>query len=172
MTNPRKLELKGGKLYQTSVEELQNLKVDEVSYSGVQVSGEKMELEYVNGKSVAILIDSLTNEYEKFEISFRDNSRFIYLASKKLATFERESLKEDKKIEARHCELESFHKIHIILDTSSVEIFLKDGEEIFFSRIFGDVYDNSIVFSSKGKLLQFEKVDIEEGFQIRKYNNL
>jgi beta-fructofuranosidase len=152
MTIPRKLELKGGKLYQMPVEELQNLREGEVSYTGIPLSGENMELEHVNGKSVEILIDSLTNEYEKFEICFRHHARFIYNASKKLATFERESLKEDKKIEARHCELESLHKIHIYLDTSSVEIFLNGGEEVFSSRIFGDVTDESIVFSSKGDI--------------------
>jgi beta-fructofuranosidase len=151
MTIPRKLELRHGKLYQKPVEELQKLREKGITYLDVRIDGKPIELEQVNGKSVEIIIDSITYDTERFEISLNGKARFIYDPSKKIATLERKCLKEDK-IEARHCELESLHKLHIFLDSSSVEIFLNDGEEVFSSRIFGNVIDESIVFSSPGEI--------------------
>ncbi|GGK32673.1 sucrose-6-phosphate hydrolase [Caldalkalibacillus thermarum] len=151
MTIPRQLKLKDGRLYQKPVDELQKLREKEVTYPHVQIAGRSIKLEQVNGKSVEIILDSMHFDTESLEISFKGNARFIYDPVNKRATLERKSLKEDK-IESRHCELPSLHKLHIFLDSSSAEIFLNDGEEVFSSRIFGNVVDESIVFSSKGKV--------------------
>lgn len=159
MTIPRKLELKNGKIYQHPVEELQVLRDKQVAYPNVHLNGNTIELEQVKGKAVEMMIDSITSHTASIEISFRGTARFIYNPIEKLATFERQSLKENK-MEKRHCPLHSLHKIHIFLDASSLEIFLNDGEEVFSSRIFGNPSDETIMFSSNG----------DTGFHLKKWN--
>ncbi len=54
---------------------------------------------------------------------------------------------EDKEI--RQCTLEELESIRIFKDTSSVEIFLNDGEEVFTSRVFHDLNREEIYFHAE-----------------------
>lgn len=57
--------------------------------------------------------------------------------------------------EIRQCSWDKDHiKLHLFVDTSSVEIFVNDGEEVFTSRIFPHPESDEIrFFADKGEAL-------------------
>jgi len=67
--------------------------------------------------------------------------------------------------EVRQCAWNEDHiKLHLFVDTSSVEIFVNDGEEVFTSRIFPHPESDEIhFFADKGEaLFQAVKWDFTE----------
>lgn len=150
MTIPRQLSLIEGKLYQQPVEELRGLRRNEVVYENVILNNQELRLDQVCGKSIELWIQDMAYEEHSVEISFRNDVRFIYNPIEKLATLERKSFVHGL-TEARHCRVESLSSLHIYLDTSSLEIFINGGEEVFTSRIFAYPENESVSFASKGK---------------------
>lgn len=151
MTLPRVLTLKDGKLYQNPVEELKKLRLDEVIHEQVNVSADTVQLPEVNGPAIELVIAGIHGNYASFEIIFSDTCRFIYDSSNQSVTFERKSFVEDK-VETRSCELASLENIRLFKDTSSIELFLNDGQEVFSSRTFNTNEDHSITFAAKGTI--------------------
>nr|WP_078382613.1 sucrose-6-phosphate hydrolase [Sutcliffiella halmapala] len=149
MTLPRKLELKEGKLYQTPVEELKKLRKEQSLNEKIEVCSDKVQLPSVKGAAIELVIQDIQGEFESFEISFGDACRFVYDANERLATLERKRFKEDS-FESRTCKLDSLESLQIYKDTSSIELFLNEGQEVFSARVFGTVDDQSIAFAADG----------------------
>ncbi|MFC3884077.1 glycoside hydrolase family 32 protein [Bacillus songklensis] len=150
MTLPRELVLNGSKLYQKPVQELQNLRRNEVSHECIELTKRDVSFEKIEGQSIELKVNTMKLEGEMFDILFRDNARFVYDPVRQRASFERKRFN-DNMWEARHCQLDKLEKLQVFMDTSSIEIFINDGEEVFTSRIYPNVNNSSIRFSVKGK---------------------
>ncbi|MEI2401139.1 glycoside hydrolase family 32 protein, partial [Paenibacillus phytohabitans] len=151
MTLPRVLSLQGEKVIQQPVEELKQLRKNEVSYENVQVHTDIVTLDKVEGTTMEMLIDGILGDMDSFEITFRGAARFYYSAKEKKMSLHRKNFK-DGKLESRYCEIDRIHKLHVFLDTSSIEIFVNDGEEVFTARYYPDTKNESVSFVAEGNL--------------------
>lgn len=154
MTLPRVLTRKGEKVIQQPVEELQQLRKHEVSYNEVQITTSNVALEGIKGEAVELLLDEMICEGDIFEINFRGGARFVYSPKVGKMSLHRENFK-DGSIESRHCMIDAVKKLQVFIDTSSIEIFVNGGEEVFTARYYPDAAVQSITFSADGKV-QFD----------------
>lgn len=161
MTLPRVLTLKGEKVYQQPVEELQQLRKNEVSYQNVQVNKEIVTLDKIKGTSMEILIDGISYVTDSFEITIRGAASFFYSAKENKMSLHRKNFK-DGRVESRHCQIYGIKKLHVFLDTSSIEIFVNDGEEVFTARYYPSTKNESVSFITEGNLqFNIKKWDLE-----------
>ncbi|PLR84876.1 glycoside hydrolase family 32 protein [Bacillus sp. V33-4] len=151
LTLPRELKLKNDKLIQQPVEELQLLRNQPVTHLDAEIHGD-VAFDEIGGRSVELILNFKKFEAETFKIKLRNNSTLVYHTGSKQLILERKNFK-DGTIEQRACHLDTLCKLQIFLDTSSIEIFVNDGEEVFTARYFPDVEDESISFFSNGKVV-------------------
>lgn len=151
MTLPRVLSLKGEKVVQQPVEELKQLRKNEVSYSNVEVNTDIVTLDRVEGTSIELLLDEISYCTDSFEIKFRESASFYYSSKENKVSLHRKNFK-DGQIESRHCQIYGIKKLQVFLDASSIEIFVNDGEEVFTARIFPSTKNESITFIAEGNL--------------------
>lgn len=155
LTLPRELEWKNEKLYQRPVEELCLLRRDEVEHSNVVVSNENVELPGVYGRVFELEIIIKDLDATDFLIEFAGNNQFHYDSNSRVCTFTRTCFIGDGSMESRYCALNELRNIRVFKDTSSVEIFINDGEEVFTSRLFDCPNVYGISFVSKGGKVTF-----------------
>ena len=126
LTIPRKLSMKDGKLIQEPVEELQELRGEAVIRTKFENSVETENaplvyeaiVEYEHCKTMKMVLrEGITLSYEE-EILTLDLGQ--YGAGR----------------ETRKVRVENLRGLQIYVDTSSVEIFVNGGEEVFTSRIY------------------------------------
>lgn len=133
MTVPRELRVVDGKLRQLPVRELTKLRKDETAFevkretvlnvSGgfellVEPEGQNETFEVLLGTHVLL---SYLPEEAKFELRFLDRSG----AGR----------------DVRRVRLDSLRNIRLLVDTSSIEVFLNDGEEVFTTRYYPDTQE-------------------------------
>ncbi|MCT2537827.1 sucrose-6-phosphate hydrolase [Aquibacillus koreensis] len=135
MTLPRQLTWKEDKLYQTPVKELETLRSKMVNHSDLELDvNEQFSFELENSASeIEAKINSEGTSL--LEINIRDNVRIIFNSNQKLFTLERKSYV-DGLVERRQCILDHLSHLQIFLDTSSIEVFVNKGEEVFTARFF------------------------------------
>lgn len=151
LTLPRQLEWKNDRLYQTPVKELEKLRKDGQFYQDVIIYNQEVELENINGNVLELFIKINESNIQDFSIRIGNQTYIIFNQSNNIFTFQRKSLTHSQ-LESRHCHLDDLRNIHIFKDTSSIEIFINNGEEVFSSRLFDQSSDRSITFSSKNKI--------------------
>lgn len=155
MTLPRELYMKNNRLCQRPVEELKFLRQDEVAYKEVCIKNETKALEKVRGKTIELVIENIVSDsLEEITIQFRDHASLTYNVSEKKLIFKRKSLIKQG-MEERVCMLDSLETLHIFLDTSSIEVFANEGEEVFTARIFPEYQNEDIRFIADGRV-QFD----------------
>ena len=148
LTLPRTLEFKDGKLFQQPVEELTRLRKNRVSYHHVNLENEKIQLENILGNVVEMEVSLKKNENSTFSITF-GKSKLSYDPDAALFSFQR--MRFDKQgMESRHCTLSELRHLRIYKDSSSLEIFINHGEEVFTSRIFDEIGATEITFQANG----------------------
>ncbi|WP_156291299.1 glycoside hydrolase family 32 protein [Oceanobacillus salinisoli] len=147
MTLPRELEWKDGRLLQHPVEELRKLREDEVKHEDVVVVGQDVKLEGVAGN--VFELELKVKEWNAAWLNLQiGDSRIQYDQSSETFTFERRSFSEERSLESRHCVLKELTSVRIFKDTSSVEIFINGGKEVFSSRVFDGADANEVAFSA------------------------
>lgn len=151
LTLPRELVLKGDMLYQKPVTELQKLRKSFDFQQQVSMENEERTWAEVNGTISEIHIDVHQLEAVSFEINIRENIKLSFHQAENLFTLERKSFK-DGTPETRSCTLSKLNKLHIFLDTSSIEMFLNEGQEVMTARFFTDPANQNISFSVQGKV--------------------
>lgn len=150
LTLPRELVLIGDKLYQRPIEQLQLLRSDEVHHPNVFLQKEVRQFDGVKGKTVELLLKQIDGK-GVFSIHIQNNVSFSYDFEQKVATLERESFARNGMKEKRQCLLSQLHTIHMFIDTSSIEIFLNDGEEVFTARFFTKEENEHISFQTNAE---------------------
>lgn len=123
-TLPRQMWMENGRLHQFPIEEVLGLKANE----------KRIDLQ----PGVALPLDSsvfaldLWNENKPFVLDIRHDARLIY--DGKLFTLQLGESGAGRK--ERHVEIDSLESLSIFSDSSSLEIFLNEGEYVLSSRIY------------------------------------
>lgn len=161
MSLPRELSIKNGRLYQTPVRELEEMRRDRVSYQGVTVSG-TVRLEGVRGRRVDMEVTVRPEEgcdlYRKFAIRLAQNALYhtslsfrpgesVLKVDRKFSGSRRAIIHQRRsKVNHRGGEL----KLRIILDRFSVEAFVNDGEQVLSAVLYTDQEADGISFLADG----------------------
>ncbi|WP_152608251.1 glycoside hydrolase family 32 protein [Halalkalibacter okhensis] len=157
MTLPRELKLKNGKVYQLPVEELKELRSEGVKYEAVNLSSKAQAFEGVEGDAIEINLETLETVTSTITIHIRNHANLVYNPTDKLFKLDRISYVDGETVEERFCHLNQLKSVRMFLDTSSIEVFINDGEEVFTARIYPDVEEKGISFAASGT----ENVSIE-----------
>ena len=120
---PRELKWKNGRIYQTPVEEMQQLRGEQIEVKNNMIVNPAFELEYQNknGESFSIEIEKditilFDKEQEYFEVSFRG---------------EMGAGRKSRSVTLKQCD-----KMTVFADQSILEIYINDGEEVFCTRFY------------------------------------
>jgi beta-fructofuranosidase len=162
LTIPRQLTWKDGKLLQNPVKELEVLRENEVFYPNIQLNNQAIQLDQVNGSVFELIVKIKDLQANEFSIKIGENNVISYLQDDSTITFQRANFTDKSNIESRHCIVEDLQCLHIFKDTSSIEFFVNNGEEVFSSRVFDDLSDNWISFHTSGSVnLDVEKWNLK-----------
>ncbi|WP_270180534.1 sucrose-6-phosphate hydrolase [Alkalihalobacillus sp. CinArs1] len=157
LTIPRELHYRDGKLIQLPVEELNDMRQNKTEVEA-SLYNEQMEREELNGKVYELLVN-VKEVKGSFSVTFRNAAEMVYDADEKLLTFKRNSFVDGTE-ESRSCKMDSVTQLRFYVDSSSIEVFINGGEEVFTSRYFPSEEDESLLFKSEG----------EAKFEVTKWN--
>ena len=166
MSLPRELSIKNGRLYQTPVRELEELRRNRVAckneiFSGLKqvdgVSGRRVDME-ITVRPAVVENGVPRDMYRKFAVRFAQNDKY----QTSLSFHPSDSImKIDRKfsgsrraiIHQRRSEVNSQNgelKIRLILDRYSVEVFINDGEQVMSAVLYTDLDADGISFLADG----------------------
>lgn len=140
LTIPRELILKNNKLYQQPIEEMKDLRInhinvklkDEKEYKGLKSNIYELDIKFNN------IVDQFRLELKQdLELNFNKEKGIIKL---KLG-------KSGYGRDLRIVELSELRNLQIFMDSSSIEIFINDGAEVFTTRIYSDKNTDNIVMT-------------------------
>lgn len=165
LTLPRELKLRGDKLYQFPLVEFEKLRKSETMYRDLKVEKEFSNPE-ISGDTYELKIE-LKKIEENFSINLRvsedekERTTISYNYSENSLTLNRdfsgEGYRGERKVYLdRDLENGGLKNLHIFMDSSSVEIFLNDGAEVFTARIYPDAQ------SKKIKIICEKEIEIEK----------
>src|SRR5699024_6781531 len=161
LTIPRELKWENGRLLQHPVEELKQLRGNRHDYSDVTVKEQDIQLDGVNGNVFELNLTIKEWDAQEFSIQIGQDTYLIY--SDNTFTLQRKSLTDSTKMESRHCLLKSLENILIFKDTSSIEVFINHGEEVFTSRLYDDPSENIVTFNANGNVvIDVQKWDLKK----------
>lgn len=139
---PKELKIKNDKLIQNPIEEMKKLRLKEYSckieeFEGLNIKDELFEMRVdFEGK-------------EDFKLKIRKNVFLEYKENLLTLTMNESGFGRDK----RHIEIEKIKNIRIFNDTSSIEIFINDGEEVMTSRVYSEeISKPKFLTENKGKI--------------------
>ncbi|MGZ0039265.1 glycoside hydrolase family 32 protein [Paenibacillus ottowii] len=162
LTLPRELTLYEGKLLQRPIPELTTLRRNREDRVADTLSSESKTYEGFKGTAYELICEVDLLDANIFGIEFRasetEKTVIKYNAISRKLVLDRSQSGESVAAEygeVRQCTWDKDHiKLHLFVDTSSVEIFVNDGEEVFTSRIFPHPESDEIrFFADKGEAL-------------------
>ncbi|MGG3987219.1 glycoside hydrolase family 32 protein [Bacillus smithii] len=170
LTLPRELTISDNKLIQKPVKELELLRKQQYEIKDVIDQEKKMYNGFI-GTTFEMICDFENFDAKEFGVEFRvgdcEKTIIKYDSIQKKVildrTFSGQPVAEEYGT-VRKCFLDAAKvKFHLFVDTSSVEIFINDGEEVFTSRIFPQEDSKGIRFFAEGGkvLLHTTKWDFE-----------
>ncbi|CAJ1002308.1 glycoside hydrolase family 32 protein [Brevibacillus aydinogluensis] len=156
LTLPRELTIQNGKLIQRPVKELEALRQDAVHVKDT-LHNEQKRYDGFNGTCYELICEFTNMEAEEVGIEFRSSDEektvISYNRHKQKVTLDRTYSGEvpaKKYGTTSTCRVEgNAVKLHLFVDTSSVEIFINDGMEVFTSRIFPSPESTKICFFAR-----------------------
>ncbi|MEC2076272.1 sucrose-6-phosphate hydrolase [Metabacillus fastidiosus] len=151
LSMPRELVLHGEKLYQKPLLELMKLRNSKDFSSHISLKNEEKLWQEICGDVMELKVEFEKIEAKTFKLSIRNNVEITVQLDKEIVTLKRKSWK-DGLMESRSCLLKRCEQLHLFLDTSSVELFLNDGQEVFTARFFPDPSDKEIIFYTDGQI--------------------
>ncbi|KMJ59259.1 sucrose-6-phosphate hydrolase [Bacillus sp. LL01] len=139
LTLPRELKWSEGRLLQLPVEELSQMRVGEPLINrDLKLSAEKVELcTEAPGSSMEIefKFGPLEKAVTSFELNLLETSKVTFDSEAGVFSLHRKSFVTGE-WETRSCALSALSSVRLFLDTSSIELFINEGEEVFTARIF------------------------------------
>jgi beta-fructofuranosidase len=147
LTIPRELHYEDERLIQRPAVELEAMRHTEMTKEA-NLSNEQKEWSDLNGAVYELLVQ-LEEVKGTFSVNLRNNASMTYDSTKALLTFKRKSFVDGRE-ETRSCLIESVKELRFYVDSSSVEVFVNDGEEVFTSRFFPEEINESLVFEAVG----------------------
>ncbi|MBT2581646.1 sucrose-6-phosphate hydrolase [Planococcus sp. ISL-109] len=165
LTLPRELSVHGGKIIQKPVPELQSLRKKKAEAAD-RISNEKKGYDGFSGVTYELVCEFEQGDALEYGIEFcagGDKKTVIkYDAVQGKVILDRRL--SGKVIGSafgteRKCHIVgNVHKFHLFVDSSSVEVFVNDGTEVFTSRIFPDRKSKGIRFFATGGSAAFKAV--------------
>ncbi|MFC4023008.1 glycoside hydrolase family 32 protein [Oceanobacillus longus] len=163
LTLPRQLEWEEGKLMQYPVEELQGLRENKIEYADVPLNGDKISLPNIQGNVLELEITIKSGDWKSFTTTIGENKEISYDKSTQTFSFQRLNLADNHTFEKRYCVLDELRSIRLYKDTSSIEIFINGGEEVFSARVFDYTDDQEIHFYADRNLtMNVKKWDLKK----------
>ncbi|AIF44849.1 sucrose-6-phosphate hydrolase [Virgibacillus sp. SK37] len=163
LTLPRTLKWKEGKLLQMPVKELELLRKNQVAYDNITIMNQQKQLNGVAGNVFELQITVTDWNAEIFSLTVGESTLCF---DKTSSTFSVERKCFNKQgTESRHCRLDKLENIQLFKDTSSLEVFINNGEEVFTSRIFDDINEQAVSFQANGQVtFDVQKWDLKKIF--------
>ncbi|MBQ3286052.1 MAG: glycoside hydrolase family 32 protein [Ruminococcus sp.] len=167
MTLPRELNVRGGRLIQSPVRELENYRTERVAYENVSVNG-KAEFPDVKGRCLDMTFRIRPDEtalYKSATVNVAEGEGYVtsvryspqkgtVLVDRSKAGWPEEVLnRREFAVRDRKGEI----KLRFILDRYSLELFVNDGEQAASFAIFSPQEADGISFETEGKAF----IDIE-----------
>ncbi|MGF6355752.1 beta-fructofuranosidase [Paenibacillus sp. 4624] len=172
LTIPRQLSIRGGKLIQQPVPEMAQLRKDQQgimaqdslrngsrSFTGLNGIAYELQCEISDNDADLVGIEFRASDTEKTVIQYDRLQRKLMLDRSQSGA----PLPEANGV-IRTCALnegmdaDALIKLHLFVDSSSVEIFVNDGQEVFTSRIFPSRDSTDIRFFAHGGKAGFKAV--------------
>lgn len=147
LTIPRELFIENNKLMQKPVEEMKMLRKNH-RFFNIDIRG-KMTLKEFTDEVFELMIN-VKEHYGDFQLSLRGDCNLFYYSKRKI--FELSLGKSGFGRKKRSVKLKQLKSIHIFSDTSSLEIFLNSGEEVFTTRFYSENIDKDIKLNCKGSI--------------------
>lgn len=173
MTIPRELSIRGGRLCQNPVREIENYRSIKIAYQNVMMTGET-SLQGINGRfidmTVTIRPGNEASMYRWFKINVARDGEFCTSIRFKPAT---NIIRIDRTQSGLPCDIVNVRefpvhgisgevKLRLIMDRYSLEVFVNDGEQAASTVIYTPLEAKSISFSCDGTvLMDVEKYDLE-----------
>lgn len=156
LTLPRELQVIDGRLYQKPAAELENIRKNQRSAAS-EISGEKT-FDGFCGKIYNLECTFTDLKCKKAGVKLRagENEETLFYLDKttnKLVLNREKSgrLYAEEYGQIRQCDFDEDHlKLQIFVDTSSIEIFVNDGLEVFTTRIYTQEESQGITFFAEG----------------------
>lgn len=170
LTIPRELTIENNKLVQRPIKALEKLRTNKETAEGY-ANKHSVKLHPYEGKQYELIIDIIENEateiYFDVRVSKKCSTQIIYNTRTKQLTLDRfesgvvsEAVDKATRTTTLNKDLE---QLRIYSDTSSLEIFVNDGECVFTTRIFPD--ENAVNFrtsTESGQVyLKFTKYNLQ-----------
>jgi beta-fructofuranosidase len=147
MTIPRELKCVDGKVRQMPLEEMQDLRVGTGIGQRVELNKETRELDGVKGKAFELEVSDLSITEGWFDFTVGDGIRFVYSSGEQTVTLERKSFVNGV-VEKRQCSVKTLHSLRVFVDTSSIEVFVNEGEETFTARFYPSPSNDTVRFET------------------------
>ncbi len=161
MSLPRELSIRNGRLYQTPIRELEQMRANPVSHTDVTVSG-TVRLEGVRGRRIDMELTLRPAEgcdlYRKFSVRFAQNescytslgfrpAESVLKVDRKFSVSRRAIIHQRRsQVNHRGGEL----KLRVILDRFSAEVFVNDGEQVMSVVLYTEQGADGISFIADG----------------------
>ena len=163
LTLPRVIEIENNKIYQKPHTNLHQLRKNKIIVENLEVNG-KVNLEKfnINGTTYEIILKlEEVNSDLTLNIRAGKNNKTVlkYEYKNKLFILDRENSGRGYK-GIRKCVLETLKEIHIFSDTSCVEVYLNDGEEVFTANIYPEKDAENIIL--EGNNIKIEQIEFYE----------
>lgn len=136
MALPRELVLENGKIYQKPLEEYKQLRKNETVRS-------VKETEDLAGEVYELLIQFQTSD--AFKLKLRQDTELNY--DGKILTLKHGKSGYGRR--KRMTQIEEIHQLQIFVDTSSIEIFVNDGEYVLTTRVYPEPGEDTIDLEAK-----------------------
>ena len=153
LTLPRVLEWNGGRLLQHPVPELDRLRMDEVSYPELELADGTHAFPDMVGKAFEWEMKVKDWDAEQLIIRLSQSARIIFRQDTGMLTFERKAPSDQMRTEARHCIIGELTELRLFRDTSSIELFVNGGEEVFSSRVFDQHVTGPLELEVSGNII-------------------
>ncbi|WP_010531774.1 glycoside hydrolase family 32 protein [Lentibacillus jeotgali] len=152
LTIPRELTWENGALKQRPVEEMALLRKRE-GHQTTFIFGDG-ELSPPSRPGIAFELDISfdSHDAELYSMTVGTSTSITFDKRKKTMTLKRRSFAEPGKFETRHCELCDLKHLQLFKDTSSIELFVNDGDAVFSARIFDDLQERDVIFQANNNL--------------------
>ena len=159
LTLPRELKIRNGKLIQTPVKELEQLKGDEIPF----IRDGDHTVRLLPGDRTWFLHFTLTEPEQKVSARFHSGeSSLAWDPEAKLIRFTRKNWVSGKN-ESRECRIDCLREVEIWSDQSSMEIFLNGGEAVMSSRIFPETAASEVVIKGLSDNEEIQMNEINGG---------
>ncbi len=161
MSLPRELHIKNGRLFQTPIRELDELRCGRVAYENVTVTG-TVRLEGIQGRRIDMELKIRPAEgcdiYRKFAVRFAQGelcyTSFSFRPGESVLKVDRKfsgsrrAIIHQRRSKVNHDD--GALKLRIILDRFSVEAFVNDGEQVMTAILYTDQAAEGISFVADG----------------------